>query len=303
MGKIFGSLCMALIIGLSWMSCKSGESKSAQQVPANMVSPEEFKKTTELMEIQLDEQLKRNPNSSMWHGQKAMILQYKGKMAEAENEFQLAVKLDPQYAYNYLSMGVFYQQLGKKDEAKKSFEKLVELRPKSPIPHIMYAQKYYEPNGMHQDALRECMIAQILVGSVPQSEQGLEPGVITGTGFSKDGVSKLCKQYREKAGISYWQERTMFKQVKQELANNRKQFPKIKPTDAKIVGFQNLKFGTPRNEIEAFAKGKAQNYSDDRSIIYMDKMFDREARIKIIFIAKKMYRVQADLSKITFSEH
>ena len=92
----------------------------------------------------------RAPKNAIRAYEKGLQAQRAGKLPEAQHNFQEAVKIYPQYAYAWYSLGEVLQKQTQKDAAKSAFERAMESDSKFLPPCLALASLAYEQEDWHQ---------------------------------------------------------------------------------------------------------------------------------------------------------
>jgi tetratricopeptide (TPR) repeat protein len=79
------------------------------------------------------------PNSARAHFNYGASLQQIGRLDEAEKEYNVALRFDPDYVKVYMNLGQLFVSKSKLDEAKKNYEKAIQLEPRQGEIHAGYA--------------------------------------------------------------------------------------------------------------------------------------------------------------------
>ena len=72
-----------------------------------------------------------------YYTKRAVCLMFQGKVKEAHNDFDTAIKIDPKYAEAYLFKGSIFQFGGDNKTAKKYYTKAIEVNPKYADAYMM----------------------------------------------------------------------------------------------------------------------------------------------------------------------
>lgn len=78
---------------------------------------------------QMDEAIKRAPNTAALHVDMGWMAEASGDLAKAGDEFSQAVRLSPQHAGLWAHLGHILEREGKSDEALQAYEKAISLDP------------------------------------------------------------------------------------------------------------------------------------------------------------------------------
>jgi tetratricopeptide (TPR) repeat protein len=79
------------------------------------------------------------PDSARAHFNYGSALQQQGRLDEAENEYNAALRFDANYVKVYMNLGQLFVSKAKLDEAKKNYEKAIQLEPRTGEIHSGYA--------------------------------------------------------------------------------------------------------------------------------------------------------------------
>jgi protein O-mannosyl-transferase len=73
--------------------------------------------------------LARNPNAWVAHNNLGLILQESGKVSEATEHYEQALRIEPDYAEAHNNLGLVLQRLGKVSEAVAHYEQALQIKP------------------------------------------------------------------------------------------------------------------------------------------------------------------------------
>jgi len=79
------------------------------------------------------------PDSARAHFNYGSALQQQGRLDDAENEYNAALRFDANYVKVYMNLGQLFVSKAKLDEAKKNYEKAIQLEPRTGEIHSGYA--------------------------------------------------------------------------------------------------------------------------------------------------------------------
>ena len=63
------------------------------------------------------------------HNNLGEVLQKQGRLNDALNSYQQAIKINPDYPYTYHNLGYFFQEKGKFEEAIEAYKKALNIKP------------------------------------------------------------------------------------------------------------------------------------------------------------------------------
>lgn len=112
----------------------------------------EFRNDNDQFEALLELMLERYPDELEPHLFKANQLWQKGELQEAIKEFNLILKLNPNHALSYNSLGYLHAQIGDFEQAIKYLKKYVFIAPDQANPHDSLGEIYIMV-GRYQDAI------------------------------------------------------------------------------------------------------------------------------------------------------
>jgi len=110
--------------------------------------------------------LKKDPNSSLSHSSYSVFLLSIGRNEEAVSEAKQALRLDPFSPYINTRMGLTYTMTGHYDMAIEEYRKILANNPKYFLSHVFLGITYSE-NGMVKEAINELEKAVGLSGGNP----------------------------------------------------------------------------------------------------------------------------------------
>ena len=80
--------------------------------------------------------IRLNPQNAIAHHTLGDALYAQGKLEEAKAEYQQAIRLDPNYTYAHNNLGSVLYAQGKLEEAKAEYQRAIQLNPKNAIAHV-----------------------------------------------------------------------------------------------------------------------------------------------------------------------
>jgi predicted Zn-dependent protease len=104
---------------------------------------------------------------SFVHHNLGIVLQQRGRHAEALAEFRTATTLDPSFAPAHILAGTSLLALNRAREATTELERAVQLMPKEPIAHIQLAEAFERTNNV-PNVVREYRAVVALLPNDPE---------------------------------------------------------------------------------------------------------------------------------------
>lgn len=111
------------------------------------------------------------PGAALWHNRLALALEQRGRLAEAEREMSLALKLDPDDGPTLYDLGIIHRRQGRLQEAAREISRALELLPNAPAPaYVGLAQLY--------DAIGDASRAEQMLGRAAAMQGGAEAAAL-----------------------------------------------------------------------------------------------------------------------------
>jgi tetratricopeptide (TPR) repeat protein len=117
-----------------------------------------------------------------------------GNFEEAVENFQKAVKVDPEFAFAWDNLGISYRMLNKFDEAIDAYEKSLEIDPNGmmPLQNIAVAYQYKKE---YKKAIKAYKKLAIIDKSNPEVFYGIGNVYTINLKDYEEGLDYLCKAY------------------------------------------------------------------------------------------------------------
>jgi tetratricopeptide (TPR) repeat protein len=100
----------------------------------------------------------KSPNKPRGHNNLGLSYQSQGRIKEAIQHYETAVKLDPDYLLAYSNLGVAYKSLGYIDKAIEQYMRAVMIQPNDPITYYNLGNAY-QSKGSFEEAIKYYRIA------------------------------------------------------------------------------------------------------------------------------------------------
>lgn len=111
------------------------------------------------------------PGAALWHNRLALALEQRGRLAQAEREMSLALKLDPNDGPTLYDLGMIHRRQGRNQEAAREIAQALELLPNAPAAAYANLAQLYDATG---DQRR----AEETLGRAAAMPNGAEPAAL-----------------------------------------------------------------------------------------------------------------------------